>query len=175
MSLVFVSFSAWCDGKKKYVDVIQHSLIVGVDRYFGTCIGEQNHATFVAATIVHAVLAGISAHLFHATKQAPDSQNSALTVLMFMLSCTGALGFGSIAVMHIALLASGTTTYEMVRRSRLNYMKSVPTGVNPFDLGFVANIATAIHATGGLVTDWAAMLPESLLAPAHDDLAQAVP
>jgi hypothetical protein len=55
-----------------------------------------------------------------------------------------AIGFiaftGYLLLYHTMLIMNGMTTWEHMRKPRINYLRHMPPGYNPFSLGVVQNL-----------------------------------
>ena len=61
-------------------------------------------------------------------------------IMVLQLTAIGFLAFtGYLFVYHCILITYGITTWEQMRKSRINYLKYLPPGYNPFSKGFWEN------------------------------------
>jgi hypothetical protein len=71
----------------------------------------------------------------------------------FMLAATfGGLVFG-LFVYHVYLISIGSTTWEMWKRHRIDYLKPYPIHFMPFSEGFIRNWYSAI-CHGSVLKNW---------------------
>ena len=111
------------------------------------CVGVANHAHFYfllcVGTVYMFVLSVVSfsclAIDFHRSVWDIFVRN-AIPLTVFIGSFALWAFVGSLLIMHTYLVITAQTTWEVLSRSRITYLKGLPSDVFPFDRGICANV-----------------------------------
>ncbi|PAA91019.1 hypothetical protein BOX15_Mlig033044g2, partial [Macrostomum lignano] len=108
------------------------------------CIGERNHATFLAFLLCQSVCIWWTVFYvwrsIHTRTSALSwlAANWAYTADMLVLVLAG-LPLAFLTMFHCYLACSNTTTWERVSRERISYLKHLAETYNPFHEGYCVN------------------------------------
>jgi palmitoyltransferase len=109
--------------------------------WLGSCVGELNHFKFT----LYLTLESYSLWTIFFYCFTEDSSWKLAGYLFLGLTC---FGFGILCIglagFHIYLISIGTTTWEIMRRKSISYLKPFPYNFHPFSKGFFANWVDAI-------------------------------
>ncbi|KAI5063044.1 hypothetical protein GOP47_0021591, partial [Adiantum capillus-veneris] len=114
--------------------------------WLGTCVGYMNHRKFWWYVLLEIPLCAWTFVLYcTAFTEAKSSYTWLLnglvvSLLIFLALCL--LFLVALILFHGYLIVTNQTTYEVIRRGRLDYMRNVPPMVKPFSRGCVRNIVS---------------------------------
>jgi len=75
-----------------------------------------------------------------------------------VLALVGACVFSVLAGAHVFLISTGQTTWEFIRRDRIDYLKHLSPSAQPFSEGLLGNWSRLLLAPHRLVArDWEAV------------------
>eukprot|EP00741_Cyanophora_paradoxa_P006301 tig00000989_g6108.t1 len=142
--------------------------------WIGTCVGEKNHCRFLWYLITETLvcgwgllLAGSGLEDRPGFKQWLDD-NGFLLICIILILMFGMLPF-SLAVYHGFLACSNQTTWEMLKRAKIDYLKAVPENVYPFSRGCWPNLRYFCFSLGrGPPVEWQMPSPEALEAKSKE-------
>lgn len=112
--------------------------------WLGTCVGYMNHRRFWWYVFLETPLCVWTCVLY--STAFTDSRSSytwllngaVVILLIFLMLCVVFLV--ALVVFHGYLILTNQTTYEIIRRDRIPYMRNVPSNVKPFSKGYIRNI-----------------------------------
>jgi palmitoyltransferase len=97
--------------------------------WLGSCIGELNHFKFVWYLILESISLGWTSY---SVVFGDDLLIILLNFIVFIVS----FGFGALViglgVFHVYIITIGTTTWEIIRRRSISYLKPYPYNFHPF-------------------------------------------
>lgn len=114
--------------------------------WLGTCVGYMNHRKFWWFVFWEIPLCSWTFVLYcNAFTESKSSYTWLLNgvvvgLLIFLVLCL--LFLVALIFFHSYLILTNQTTYEVIRRGRLDYMRNVPPNVKPFSRGYVKNIVS---------------------------------
>lgn len=112
--------------------------------WLGTCVGYMNHRKFWWYAVLETPLCvwtcALYCNAFTESKTSYTWLQNGLVValLIFLMLCI--IFLVALILFHSYLILTNQTTYEIIRRGRLDYMRNVPRNVKPFSRGYVKNI-----------------------------------
>ncbi|KAK1322443.1 putative S-acyltransferase [Acorus calamus] len=111
--------------------------------WLGTCIGQGNHCRFWWYIFEETVLCIWTAILyicfFKAIAEREWWQNGIAIILsMILLLCL--IFLLSILIFHCYLILTNQTSYELIRRHRIPYLREIPVWEHPFSKGICRNL-----------------------------------
>ena len=116
--------------------------------WLGNCVGAGNHRLFIAYLMSETTLVGVVA--VGAVRGVPDDAGAASVPIPAVsgpaaVACVGlcaTIGLLSITLLlfQLALIARGETTWEHLRRERINAAANLPPHVRPYDRGCWRNV-----------------------------------
>ncbi|KAH7423024.1 hypothetical protein KP509_12G036300 [Ceratopteris richardii] len=113
--------------------------------WLGTCVGYMNHRRFWWFVFCEIPLCFWTFVLYcTAFTEGKNSYTwlyNALVVCLLVFLALCLLFLAALIVFHSYLILTNQTTYEVIRRGRLYYMRNVPHNVKPFSKGYVRNVA----------------------------------
>mmetsp|Transcript_41784 Transcript_41784/g.67787 ORF Transcript_41784/g.67787 Transcript_41784/m.67787 type:complete len:285 (-) Transcript_41784:81-935(-) len=127
-----------------------HKCILKFDHHcfwIGQCVGERNHFVFLVYLVVESVTCIWTVFLMHSAFTEKESiqswlDSNALVLFGFILLIGFTILPFSLCLYHIYLAMTNQTTWEQMRRSRIEYLKDVPENVFPFSQGILENFRT---------------------------------
>ncbi|MCO5588711.1 hypothetical protein L7F22_042670 [Adiantum nelumboides] len=114
--------------------------------WLGTCVGYMNHRKFWWYVLLEIPLCSWTFVLYCLAFTEGKSSFTWLlnglvvSLLIFLALCL--IFLVALIFFHGYLIVTNQTTYEVIRRGRLDYMRNVPSNVKPFSRGWVRNIAS---------------------------------
>lgn len=117
--------------------------------WLGGCVGELNHFRFTLYLVLESICLWVI--LYNCIWGA-----SLLEYISYFFLAITCFGFGILTIslggFHVYLLSIGTTTWEVMRRSRISYLKPYPHNFHPFSAGILGNWKQAIFKNN--TTNW---------------------
>ncbi|CAG9331860.1 unnamed protein product [Blepharisma stoltei] len=111
--------------------------------WIGACVGEMNHFRFALYLIIESIC-----FLWAAYNCLSGISDNAWGFWLYLLSFFLCAGFGmlvtGLGLFHIRLISQGLTTWEVMRKYKIDYLKPYPQNFNPFDEGFINNWRSTI-------------------------------
>lgn len=111
--------------------------------WIGGCVGELNHFRFCLYLVLESICM-----LWIANDGISGMGDDLEAYGSFVVSIAVTLGFSvltiGLGVYHIYLISINSTTWEMMRRYKIDYIKIYPKNFNPFSKGFITNWKEAI-------------------------------
>ncbi|XP_065829902.1 palmitoyltransferase ZDHHC12-B-like isoform X2 [Oscarella lobularis] len=115
--------------------------------WIANCVGERNHRYYVIFLIVESVLVCWALKITCSAVVQRDTwsqwvyTNFIYTLDILVLLC-GALSVLLLVICHVYLIATGLTTWEFVKHTRISYLKAYSECESPFDEGVISNFVT---------------------------------
>eukprot|EP01060_Flectonema_neradi_P039494 TRINITY_DN871_c2_g2_i2.p1 TRINITY_DN871_c2_g2~~TRINITY_DN871_c2_g2_i2.p1 ORF type:complete len:305 (+),score=36.64 TRINITY_DN871_c2_g2_i2:824-1738(+) len=117
------------------------------------CVGAKNHFRFFVLLILLTVNLGWGNYLVWEsfTKTPPNATfnqsniDAAKNIVPLIATFLGMPMWIFILIVlscHIVIVATSVTTWEFVKRSKIPYLRSIPSGSNPWDKGCLNNVAS---------------------------------
>jgi len=123
--------------------------------FIGSCVGQRNHLRFWVYLFVQTFFFGWSCRLILSAYRSADSISGWLSLNALVFSSSMALFTGfflsfGLFVYHCYLMSTNQTTWEMVKRHKITYLKDLDYDFLPFDRGFLQNIRDflTMHRSG---------------------------
>lgn len=118
-----------------------------------TCIGERNHKYFWIFLILTSALIlwtlNITWHAFvHKLYWGDWFRANAFFLIDLCVLLSGGLTVVGLACFHTYLMLSNQTTWEVVSRERITYLKNLREDLNPFSEGYCKNMYTFLCSMG---------------------------
>eukprot|EP00250_Pteridium_aquilinum_P014092 c21774_g1_i1 orf=85-1017(+) len=114
--------------------------------WLGTCVGYMNHRRFWWFVLTEIPLCMWTCALyctaFTESKSSYTWLLNGLIVGLLIFLVLSIFFMVALIIFHGYLIVTNQTTYEIIRRGRLDYMRNVPDSVKPFSRGYVKNIVS---------------------------------
>jgi len=125
--------------------------------FIGSCVGQRNHFRFWLYLFVQSFFFGWNCGLILPAYRSADSISGWLALNAPVFVCTiivFPLFFVSLGlfVFHCYLALTNQSTWEVVKRHKITYLKDLDHDVLPFDRGFVQNIRDFVTMRRGAYT-----------------------
>lgn len=125
--------------------------VLGFDHHcvwLGTCIGEGNHCRYWWYLFEETVLGSWTAVMYIESFTKSDSRgfhgsimlHNGLVTLVLIILLIGLIFLIILLCFHSYLVATNQTTYEIIRKRRIPYLRNIPDRVHPFSQGLVRNL-----------------------------------
>ncbi|KAL8151738.1 hypothetical protein V2J09_021546 [Rumex salicifolius] len=113
--------------------------------WLGTCIGQNNHCRFWWFICEEAALGLLVIKYLYLVSglQCKDVRKmwmDAVMLLLLIFLTISLIFLALLLLFHSYLALANQTTYELVRRRRIAYMRAIPNGVYPFSEGICRNL-----------------------------------
>lgn len=121
--------------------------------WLGTCIGQGNHCRFWWYILEETTLCLWTVILYIGYLKANISRSWWMDAIMIVLLITLSISLVFLVLLllfHSYLALTNQTTYELVRRRRIPYMRGIPERVYPFSKGIRSNLYNFCCAPNGV-------------------------
>lgn len=121
--------------------------------WLGTCIGQANHCRFWWYILEETTLCLWTVILYIAYLKANISRSWWMDAIMILLLIALSISLVFLVLLllfHSYLALTNQTTYELVRRRRIPYMRGIPERVYPFSKGIGWNLYNFCCAPSGI-------------------------
>ncbi|XP_059648049.1 protein S-acyltransferase 10-like isoform X2 [Cornus florida] len=111
--------------------------------WLGTCVGQRNHCRFWWFICEETALCIWTGIMYIAYLKAYISKSWWINVIMISLLATLLVSLIFLLLLllfHSFLVLTNQTTYELVRRRRIPYLRGIPESVSPFSKGACRNL-----------------------------------
>jgi len=123
--------------------------------FIGSCVGQRNHLRFLLYIFVQAFFFGWTLLMMFSAFRATDSITSWLALnvpvlVSSILLLTGTMISIGLFIFHCYLALTNQTTWEVVKREKITYLKDLPEEALPFDRGLLKNVGyfVTMHQAG---------------------------
>ncbi|KAL4366700.1 hypothetical protein GQ457_05G011980 [Hibiscus cannabinus] len=133
--------------------------------WLGTCIGRDNHCKFWWYICEETALCLWTSVLYISFLTANISRSwwkDAIMILLLIVLSISILFLLLLLLFHSYLVLTNQTTYELVRRRRISYLRQVPERVFPFSKGVCRNLYNFCCARSSIYSLEALPSPEEL-------------
>ncbi|CAM8989271.1 unnamed protein product [Rhodiola kirilowii] len=113
--------------------------------WLGTCVGQSNHCRFWWYIFEETALCTWTAMLYISYLKSNISKAWWMYTIMILLLTTLLLAYVFLVLLllfHSYIILTNQTTYELVRRRRIQYLRSIPDRAHPFSKGICRNLHT---------------------------------
>ncbi|CAN8254744.1 unnamed protein product [Cochlearia groenlandica] len=108
----------------------------------GTCIGQKNHSKFWWYICLETTLCiwTLIMYIDYLSNVAKPWWKNAIIILLLVILVISSIFVLLLLIFHSYLIVTNQSTYELVRRRRIPYMRNIPERVHPFSRGIRRNL-----------------------------------
>ncbi|KAG7560456.1 Palmitoyltransferase DHHC domain [Arabidopsis thaliana x Arabidopsis arenosa] len=110
--------------------------------WLGTCIGQKNHCKFWWYICEETTLCiwTLIMYVDYLSNVAKPWWKNAIIILLLVILAISLIFVMLLLIFHSYLILTNQSTYELVRRRRIPYMRNIPERVHPFSRGIRRNL-----------------------------------
>ncbi|KAL0755784.1 hypothetical protein Bca101_093452 [Brassica carinata] len=110
--------------------------------WLGTCVGQKNHCKFWWYICEESALCiwTLIMYIDYLTNVAKPWWKNAIIILLLVVLVISMIFVLLLLLFHSYLILTNQSTYELVRRKRIPYMRNIPERVHPFSRGIKRNL-----------------------------------
>ncbi|KAL0727933.1 hypothetical protein Bca4012_024026 [Brassica carinata] len=110
--------------------------------WLGTCVGQKNHCKFWWYICEESALCiwTLIMYIDYLTNVTKPWWKNAIIILLLVILVISLIFVLLLLLFHSYLILTNQSTYELVRRKRIPYMRNIPERVHPFSRGIKRNL-----------------------------------
>ncbi|KAF8099814.1 hypothetical protein N665_0237s0065 [Sinapis alba] len=110
--------------------------------WLGTCVGQKNHCKFWWYICEESALCiwTLIMYIDYLSNVAKPWWKNAIIILLLVVLAISMIFVLLLLLFHSYLILTNQSTYELVRRKRIPYMRNIPERVHPFSRGIKTNL-----------------------------------